>query len=198
MSVAPDIATVVFVVETRSEGAEAARRENESDSADVLDAIRALEVPRRAIRMRSLRLQPLREYDRENREYIDLGFEAMREIHVTVSDLDLLPELVAAVVSEGANRLERVQYDLENRDAATETALSDAVAQARRKAIAMTDALGAELGDVRSIDEQNFSFPQPVFRSEQLDSASAGGNEAAYSAGEIEVRAEARVVFELR
>ncbi len=194
--VAPDTATVRFAVETRADEADQARFENERASAAALEAVRALGVPEREIRMESLRLQPLRRYDEPNRRYVDDGFQAVRDVSVVVDDLELLPQVVAAIFERGANRLRSISYDISDRSAATDEALQKAVNDARRKALAMLEPLDAELGRIHAVREQSFSFPRPMVRSDQLQVESV--DPEAYASGDIEVTASVDLVFEVR
>lgn len=194
--VAPDTATVRFAVETRADEADAARVENERASSAALEAVRELGIPEREIRIESLRLRPLRRYDEPNRQYVEDGFEAVRDVSVVIDDLDLLPQIVAALFDRGANRLRGVSYDVSDRGEATDEALRNAVAEARRKALAMLEPLGAELGGIHTVREQSFSFPRPMVRADQLQIESA--EPEAYATGDIEVTASVDLVFELR
>lgn len=196
--VEPDMAVVRFGVVTRDNDPETARGQNASAAADAINAVRELGIEERKIRMESLRLQPWREYNNEARRWEERGFEAVREVVVTVDDIAALPEVVARVVQRGANRLSQVSYELENRDAARNEALTRAVESARSKAQLMTSALGVTLGTVRSISEQHFDFPRPMYRAEMDMAASQAAPEPnAYAAGEIEVRAMVQLVFDL-
>ncbi len=194
--VAPDTATVRFAVETRADEADAARVENERASAAALEAVRELGVPEREIRMESLQLRPLRRYDEPNRRYVEDGFEAVRDVSVVIDDLELLPQIVAALFERGANRLRSVSYDISDRSEATDDALRKAVAEARRKALAMLEPLDAELARVHTVREQSFSFPRPMVRADQLQVESA--EPEAYASGDIEVTASVDLVFDLR
>ncbi len=195
LSVEPDMAIVVFAVVNSGEDANEVRQENEQRSARSLDSVRALGISESRIRMQSLRLRPVREWDSDLREHRDLGYEAVREVHVEVHDLGVLADLVASVFEAGANRLDRVSYDLRDRSQAADDALRAAVEDADRKAHTIASALGVEVGRVHSIREQRFSFPRPMLRTAELESVV--GDEAAYAGGEIEITASVNAVFEL-
>ncbi len=199
-AVEPDMAVVRFGVATRDTDPEVARRENASAAAEAMNAVRDLGIEERKMRMENLRLQPWREYDNETRRWEELGFEAVRDVVVTVDDLQLLPELVARVVQQGANRLHQVGYELENRDAARNEALTRAINAARSKAELMASTLGITLGQVRSVSEQQFDFPRPMYRAEMQSMAAmdhAAPEPNAFAAGEIEVRVTVHIVFDL-
>ncbi len=199
--VQPDLATVRFGVVTEAEDPETARSRNAAAAAEVLNAVRALDVPERKIQLEVLRLQPKQEYDEQTRRYVAVGYEAIRIVSVELDDMEKLPQLVAEVVQKGANRLESVSYDLKDRDAARDEALRAAVTKAREKAQLIAATLGVELGRVHRVDEQGFSFPRPMMRMAEMGYAAkdqAAPEPDAYAAGEIEVQANIQAAFEIR
>lgn len=197
----PDQALVRFGVETQADDAETARAQNAEASSRAMNAVRALDVPENKIRMASMQLQPRREWNPKAREYEDKGYEARRQVVVELDDLSVLPTLVTRVVQEGANRLNGIEYTLSDRDPVRNQALQDAAESAREKAELLAQSLGARLGAVQQIQEQNFDFPRPVFaaRMEMAKTADRAAPEPdAYAAGEIEVTATVQVTFALQ
>jgi len=197
----PDQAVVRFGVETRAETAQEARSQNATAAKNAMNAVRDLDVPEEKMRMESLRLQPRYEYndDEDRRELV--GYEATRQVVVELDRLDLLPQLVADVVERGANRLDNIDYRLSDRSRFRDEALREAAESARDKARLLAETLDADLGSVRSINEQNFDFgrPQPrMARMEMVKTADGAQAEPeAYAAGEIEVSAQVQVAFDL-
>jgi len=196
----PDQATVRFGVVTEAETAEDAREQNAEASSQAMNAVRNLDVPERKIRMETLRLQPVyeRDHDRDERELV--GYEARRSVVVELNDLETLPALVAEVVQQGANRLEDIQYGLQDRTKARNEALRKAVRNARDKAQIMTETLDAELGKVMEIQEQSFEMPRPQVRMDAVAMSKADDaapEPDAYAAGELDVRAAVQVTFAL-
>ena len=197
----PDQATVRFGIVTKAEDAEVARRFNAAAASDAMNAVRALGIDERKIRLETLRLQPAREYDQQTRRYKEVGFEATRQVVVVVEDLETLPTLVTEVVQKGANRLNGITYELKDRTAARNEALQKAMVDARDKAQLMAATLGEEVGRVLTISEQSFVAPQPMVRMARAEMAmakDAAPEPDAYAAGEIEVRVVVQVVFALK
>lgn len=200
VTVEPDRAIVRFGIVTQAEEPETARAENATAAGQAMNAVRDLGIPEQQIRVETLRLQPRREYNREKRVYEEHGFEAIRQVVVEVDSLTLLPTLVARVVQQGANRLDGISYDLQDRDAVRNEALEAAATDAREKARLLTETLGAQLGPVRQINERSFDFPRPqprAFQAEAVAKADAAPEPDAYAGGEIEVTANVQVAFDL-
>jgi uncharacterized protein YggE len=197
----PDQAVVRFGVVTRAETAQEARAENATAAKNAMNAVRALDIPDEQLRMETLRLQPRREYNPETKQREEQGYEATRQVVVELGDLKVLPQLVADVVEGGANRLDAIEYQLSDRSRFRDEALREAAESARDKAGLLAETLEADLGPVRTINEQNFDFVRPrpqTARMEMAKAADAGQAEPeAYAAGEIEVSAQVQVVFDL-
>src|SRR5690606_4407871 len=109
--------------------------------------------------------------------------------------------IVARVVQEGANRLNNVSYELENRDVVRNLAMERALQNAQEKARLMASTLGHSAGRVLRISEQGMSMPFPILRdaaaAEGFAMAKAEPEPEAYAPGEIEVRATVEVTFAL-
>jgi len=200
LRVQPDRAMVRFGIVTVDEDAEDARRQNAADAAKTMNAVRALKIEDRKIRLETLQLQPHQEYDPKLNRRVNRGYEAIRSVVVEVDDLDVLPKLVAHVVGQGANRLSGIAYDLRDRQSVEDEVLRKAVLRAKEKAQLMATTLGVAVGKVIQIQEQGVTIPRPrlemgstMVASKNMDA----GTPEAFASGEIEVRATVRIVFAL-
>ncbi len=203
VNVDPDQVTVQFGIITWADDPETARAQNAEAAARALNALRALDIPEDQIQLQVLRLGPRYEYnDRtNNREMV--GYEAMRKAEIVLNDLDKLPDVIVEIIEEGANQLDGIQYGLQDlaQEQARNAALREAARQAEEKAALLARTLGSDLGDLRQIVEQSYSGPRPfAYRDVAMMAEAAVASKAvpdAFAAGQIEVRAEVRVVFDL-
>ena len=197
----PDQAVVRFGVATRAETAGEARTQNARAAKTAMNAVRGLDVPEEKMRMERLRLQPRYEYNDEANRRELVGYEATRQVVVELTRLDVLPQLVADVVESGANELDGIDYRLSDRPQFRNEALQEAARAAREKARLLAATLDAQLGSVRTINEQSFDFVRPQPRLARTEMAKAGdaaqAEPDAYAAGEIEVSAQVQVTFDL-
>jgi len=197
--VSPDQATVNFSVVTRSKDPNLARSLNAEAGARAIKSVKDAGVPEKSIRLQNLMLSPAREWDPDTRKYNELGYDVTRSVQVTVDDLDLVAGVVVGVVESGANRLEGVQYRLKSDTDIRTMVLADAVQSAKRRAEAMVTALGGELGDVLTINEEGMSVPAPFVAGERMMVQKAMADESqALPAGDIEVSATVAVTFSIR
>ena len=198
----PDMATVRFGIVIRDEDPEEARRVNAETAKEAMNSIRALGVEESKLKLQTIRLQPVREYDPETRRQVEKGYEAIRDVVVVVEDLDRLPTIISHIVQKGANRLNGITYGLKNKESVKDEALIQAVNRAKQKAELMSATLGVRVGKVIQIQEQGISVPQPVLMQEasrqvMLSKSSAAPEPEAYAAGEIEVKATVIITFEI-
>ena len=197
----PDQAVVRFGVATRAETAGEARTQNARAAKTAMNAVRGLDVPEEKMRMERLRLQPRYEYNDEANRRELAGYEATRRVTVELDRLEVVPQLVADVVEGGANELDGIDYRLSDRSQFRNEALQEAARAAREKARLLAATLDAQLGSVRTINEQSFDFVRPQPRLARTEMAKAGdaaqAEPDAYAAGEIEVSAQVQVTFDL-
>jgi uncharacterized protein len=205
--VPPDQAVVTFAVVSRGATASEALTSNTAASATALFSLRRVDgVEEEDIRLAALNVQPVQRYVKNAtfEGYVDAGYEATRVVEVTLSDVALVPEVVAAVVTpQGANRLDGVSYQLTDatRTAVETQALQAATADARTRAAAMVAGLGggAALGPPRSVSQGSVATPYfAAFRAAPMAMAApSGGTPEAFAPGLIEVTATASAVFDM-
>lgn len=193
VSVAPDRALLRLGVTTRAATAAEALRAHEADVARVLTRVRQFGIPDRQIQIEALAI-----HENYGQNGLD-GVAAVRIVTVTTDSLRTVPDLVAAVVSEGANRLDGLTYTLRDPKPAEARALDAAVADARAKAERIARASGVTLGRVVAVQEGTTTMPYPLGRSSglSLSSVDISPEPGAYSAGSSEVRARVVVQFEI-
>ena len=199
--VSPDRATLRFGIVSVDANPETASAMNARASADAMNAVRNLGIAEEKLKLEALRIDVHREFDQSTGRYLERGYEAVREVQVEVENLALLPELVADVVGEGANRINGVSYGLSNRRQVERDALRLAIEDARERAFVMVATLASKLGQVLTIREDGISAPMPILRMEQMglakDMAASAPEPDAYAGGEIEVTASVSLVFEI-
>ncbi len=193
VSVSPDRARIRVGVVTRAATAPETLRQHEQDVLRVLTRVRQLGVADRDIRIESLSLGE--NYGENGRD----GYVAQRTVTVTLDTLRLVPDLVAAVVSEGANQLQGIDYVVRDTREAEAQALDRAVADARAKAERIASASGVALGRVVGVQEAGapqVGPPRPMFARAEASDAVAP-TPGAYSAGSNDVVARVTVQFEI-
>ncbi|MEC9483278.1 MAG: SIMPL domain-containing protein [Halomonas sp.] len=119
-----------------------------------------------------------------------------RPISLRITDLEKLPTILDALTEAGVDALEGVNYDLQDRDAAGDRALAQALEKARGKARLIADTLGVELGRVQNVQEMAppvFAPHMATLRADGMESKT----QAEYRPGEISIETTVSVAWEI-
>lgn len=197
VSVAPDMAHVQIGVQADAVVAAEALDQASAATAAVLAQLDTQGIDPLDIQTGSLQLIPRYASSVLGTQQNITGYQAVNSIEVAVRDLDDLGGLLAAVVGEGANRLDGVSFGLTNPDAALDEARKNAVAEAIRLAGLYAEAAGVVVGEVKMISEAGSSGYR-MMRAEPMMmdmAASSPAFDVPVSAGLIELRADVTMVF---
>jgi uncharacterized protein YggE len=93
-----------------------------------------------------------------------VGATAQQQLVLRVSDLGVLDDLLAALLSAEPEWLDGPHWSLEDETAAVREAQRLAVADARSRASAYADALGGRLGSLIRLSDEGAERPYPMMR----------------------------------
>ena len=124
------------------------------------------------------------------------GFTVTNRIAATVRDLDGVGRVLDAGLAAGATGLEGVELALEDEAGAAEEARRAAVADARRRAATIADALGSQLGALVAISEGQPVGPVPL-RAAKLALAASADAPTPVVPGSVEVSVTVSAEWEL-
>lgn len=153
----PDQASFSFTVQTKAATAAAALARNSNDTRAVIAAVEAAGVPDANIQTAQVSLNPVVSNDGTS----IVGYSAVDTISVTKLTIPKAGSVVDAAVGAGATDVSGPSLELSAQDALYNTALKNAVANAKSKAQALADAAGRNLGEVVSIVEGCGAVPLP-------------------------------------
>ncbi|MGY9038978.1 SIMPL domain-containing protein [Sulfitobacter sp. BSw21498] len=194
VSIAPDTATIRLGVSERAASAAEAMAQTSEKVRGILDQLDSLKIAGLDRQTSGLYLRPV--YDNGSRSDTTpvqvSGYEAGNTVSVTVRDLSKLGQLLDAVVAEGANDFNGLQFGLQDNEAALEQARKDAVSDAMARAQQLADAAGVKLGKVISMSETSQGFRPMEMRSAQMKSM-----DMPIETGEVDVSAQVSLQFEI-
>ncbi|MGH7445199.1 MAG: SIMPL domain-containing protein [Longimicrobiales bacterium] len=200
----PDRAIVMLAVESQAETAEAAASANADLMTRVLAAVRKAGVPERQIRTVNYDLQPVysqpdpREPRPANEAWEPriVAYRAHNMVRVEIDGVANVGGVIDAALGAGANRVDGVHFDLQDRESAENDALQEAVEQARSKANAAAQAAGQQLGQPLSINVGSYGrpMPTPMYRAEAMDMAQSA---TPIQGGTLEIAASVTITYEL-
>jgi uncharacterized protein len=159
---APDEALVTLGVHTDAASAEEAMQGNADRMGDMVQALMEAGLDRNDLATATISLYP--RWNDTGSEIV--GFTAENQITATVTNMDRVGAIIDAGVRAGANLAGGITFRVSNGNEAADRALTEAVADAKRKAELLAATGGDELGVVLSITESGSSVPPPVYYGE--------------------------------
>ncbi len=162
--------------------------------AAILDQLSQEGIAPRDVQTTRLSLSPI--YDRRPNSGTQTpeitGYEASNILTIRVRDLDRLGEILGAVLSDKANRLNNLSFTVQDPAPLLTQARQAAVADARMRAETFASAAGVELGDVLSISESGGGMRPPMAEMRMASDA------VPIAAGEESFSASVTIVYTLK
>ncbi|MGV8955389.1 MAG: SIMPL domain-containing protein [Cypionkella sp.] len=190
VAVAPDLAVIDLGVTSTGTTAAEAMASNATAMTSVMDRLRSAGVAEADLQTATLQLNPNWVSASSDVAPTINGYTASNQVSVRLRALDTLGTVLDAAVSDGANTLNGVSFDLANKRPAQDQARSAAVKDAIARATLLSEAAGVKLGKIASISEGGMAAgPTPMFRME----ASA----TPVAAGELDITQSVTVTFDI-
>jgi len=194
VTAAPDQAWVRIGAESRSKVSKDAQSRNADAMAAVQQKLTALGLAKDAIRTLAIDLQM--EYDYANGRQTARGYVARNTIEVRVDDFAKLGDVLDAAVGSGATNLHGLRFDVKRREALEREALQLAVANAMGRAEALAAGAKRSIDRVIRIEESSVGRgPEMPVMAMRVKAEDAG---TPVAAGELEIRAQVRVIASIK
>jgi len=196
VTLTPDIAYLTIGVQTEAGDAADAVSENSAKTEAIITALEGAGVEAKDIKTTNFSIYPQQKYDTQGQPTGEVTYIVNNSVFVTVRDLDAIGELLNDVVEAGANNIQGIQFDVEDKTEAYAEAQAMAVANAQAQAEDLAEAAGVVLGEVISINTYGSAVPLTKY-----DGMGGGGYAVAevasvpISAGEMMVNVEVSMVF---
>lgn len=191
----PDIVTINIGVQSRSADAGEALKQNTQRAQGIIDTLLGLGVENKDIQTRNFNIyqQEDTRYPEENTEKT-ITYVVENTVAITVREIDSLGEILSKVVDEGANTINSIRFDLEDREAAMAEARKLAIADAKAQAEAITETAGVTLGPIQSIDVESSGsiIPRPAYA---VAEDALGGGDVPISGGTMRIEVHVNITY---
>ncbi len=194
-SAEPDLAVITIGVETRAGTANTAAEENSERMAQVMDALQRREIADEDIQTVDYSIRAEIDWDDDERRI--LGYVVSNSVSVKIRDVDQVGDVLDAVTDAGANNIHGIQFTFDDPSELEEQARAEAMADAQSKAQALASLAGVGLGKPRIISE-SFVEPVPFYMERVYAPAAEAGGAVPVSPGQLEVRAQVQVTYDMR
>lgn len=178
IEVVPDKASLdagILVVNAQSVNAAQTEINNKNNA--IVTGLEKLGIDKKDVKTSNYSVTPNQDYTPGGQGKIS-GYNGNVTLTVTVRDIALVPEVINAVTSAGANQVYSVNYSIDNPEKYREEARNKAIANAREQAKKLSSSLGISLGRVVNIVESSPEQPGP-FPVAALKDAMGGGSSLA-------------------
>jgi len=191
----PDIARVNIGVRSQSPEVTEAFTENSDIAESIIQTLIEMGIEQEDIQTRNFNIYQQQEPRRDEEEEPTTTYVVENTVAVTVRDLDSLGEVLSTMVSEGANTIHGVTFDIEDRETAIEEARQLAIEDAKSQAEAIAETAGVNLGDIRTINISRDGGPVP--RVEYAEEAAMGGGQVPISSGTMTIQVTANLSYDI-
>lgn len=159
VQVEPDSAVISLGVQTEASSAQAALSQNNTKMETLLETLKESNIPTKNIQTQTLSLGPRYETNNGNRTLV--GYTASNIVEVRIDNLDSLGTLLDKSVSNGANTVENIRFEISDPQKVTDQARQTAFETALHKAEELANLSNASLGPIMEIQETS-STPGPI------------------------------------
>lgn len=192
----PDIAYIN--IGTRSEALEVATAlaDNNKQAKSISSVLSEMGIDPLDIQTTAFNVYPYQNYGMDGQP-MEMKYVVENTVNIKVRDLNRLGEILDAVVRSGANQINGISFDIEDRKQAESEARRLAIQDATEKAQELADLAGIGLGELQNISVYSNGGPQPVYDAKGGDYYSAAST-APISSGQMIISADANLVYSLK
>ena len=191
----PDIAYVYIGTHSEAADVATALSENNKQAQGITSTLSQMGVDPKDIQTTTFSVYPRQDYGPDGQP-TELKYVVDNTVFVKVRELAKLGELLDGVVRSGANQINGISFDVQDRKQAEADARRLAVEDAKAKAQELADAAGVTLGDLMNINVYSSGNPQPLYDAK-------GGGYAAnasvpISSGQMLITVEANLTYKIK
>jgi uncharacterized protein YggE len=160
MIVAPDQVTFTFEIVTAEKELAAAKRANDTRTANTLDVVKTFKIGAEDIQTDTLTITPKYTGAKDPRgDHVLIGYEVTKRILVTFKDLDKIDAFLSKSIEAGVNRVVTISIENSQYGKFQEQARAMAVKNAETKAKAYAAQVGQTIGKAYVIREEEADSP---------------------------------------
>lgn len=189
----PDIAYVYVGVRSQASDVADALSQNNAQATKIASTLQEKGVAAEDIQTTAFNVYPQQQYSPEGVP-MEMVYVVENTVFIKVRDLNSLGSLLDAVVRAGANTINGISFDVEDRLAAEKEARRLAIEDAKAKAQELAQLSGAELGQLYAVNVYSSGIT-PVY--EAKGGAAANGS-APIAAGQMVIQMEASLSYEIK
>ncbi len=190
----PDIAYVYIGVRSQADDVATALNENNAQAQAIANTLKERNVAAEDIQTTAFNVYPQQEY-LPSGEIGKTFYVVENTVFVKVRELQNLGSMLDAVVRSGANSINGISFDVQDRASAEAEARRLAIEDAKAKAVELAANAGVELGDLYSASVYSSGGAMPVF---EAKGGAAYDSTAPIAAGQLVIQADANMTYYIK
>ncbi|MBK5144438.1 oxidative stress defense protein [Budviciaceae bacterium BWR-B9] len=200
IEVKPDMATLLIEVKVSDKDAAVAKKQNDERVAKYMEFLEKNGIAKADIDAANIQTRLEYNYPNSNdSSKVVKDYAAVRQVKVTVRQLDKLNTLLDGALSAGLNEIRDVTLGVAKDDAYRNEVRKKAVENAKVQAEELAKDFGVKLGPVFSIRYRAANpMPVPMMRAYKSDAVSASGIDETYQQQSISFNDQVDVVFDIQ
>jgi uncharacterized protein len=187
VSIQPDIAYVNAGISQSASTVKQAQTKINEVINKITSGLKSLGVDSKDIKTTNYSINPT--YDWSSNTQKITGYSASTQLKIKITDIDKVNDVIDSATNNGANQVDGVTFDVEDRQKAEETARKDAVDQANNKAQNAAKIAGFKLGKIIGYSENsdNNLIRPVVYSAMSADKAVGGGTEIQTGSEDVKI-----------
>jgi len=173
VDVTPNIAQLQMGVLSEAQTVAQAQEDNTTKMNILIERLKALDISADDIQTNNYNVYPRYDYTSEGQEL--RGYSVSQRIHIRIRDLDKADKVVALAGELEINDVGDLSYSVDERGAYIDQAREKAMKEVRKKAQALSQALGVRFVSVSSYNEYENSGPNVMYAMKTMEDALGGG-----------------------
>jgi len=168
----------------------------------ITEVLKKLDIKTEDIKTTQYNLNPVYNWtDRAGQTLI--GYEVLQSLTLKIRDLDKIGEVIARTTEQGANQVGGISFTIDDEFALRNQARELAIKKAKEKAELISKQSGMKLGAIKSVSENNNTYPAIMAYSNAKAMDSVGSGVESIPATEIqsgqnEIKVEVTLIYEVK
>ena len=191
---APDQAVVNVSVVTEGTELEKVLEENNEKTQKLINNLKDNQIKDENIKT-NFSISPRYNYDKKDYPRIG-GYQVTNQVTFTTTNIKQLGNLLNSVVESGANDVGGIYFDKADKSELANLALTEAIFNAKNKAVVIANALGIRVGSVVDVQESVYA-PTTRSNTASIQDMGEGFSSVPISEGTISVNASVTITYEI-
>lgn len=198
-SISPDKATIILSIETTDKTAQNAVINNSKKAEKVVCSLKDILKPDQGetIKTSSYTLHPVYEYIENKRKNELTGYTASNQLTITTKQIKNTGTIIDKAVSDGANRIQSINFELDKSETYCKKLLAKASIDAKEQATTIAQSLGVKIVGIKHVStscNSDQQYPRIYAKGLMMEAASAAPT-TPVEAGEIKLNTTVTVDF---